>query len=80
MKSSDADSATPSVSAPAPAGEEVVSSPCRRVCCLDDQDICIGCGRSLAEILEWRAADNSRRREICRVAKTRVRPSSLSGR
>jgi hypothetical protein len=32
-------------------------SPCIRQCCLDGQDICMGCGRSLAEILAWQAAD-----------------------
>ncbi|WJN59827.1 DUF1289 domain-containing protein [Pseudomonas sp. SO81] len=53
---------------------EAVDSPCRRQCCLDDQDICLGCGRSLAEILEWGKADNGRRRQICQAAQQRLRP------
>jgi len=28
--------------------------PCVRRCCLDDTEVCLGCYRSLAEILSWR--------------------------
>ncbi|AYC34795.1 DUF1289 domain-containing protein [Pseudomonas cavernae] len=49
-----------------------MASPCRRQCCLERQDICLGCGRSLAEIREWSAADNERRRQICRLAQARL--------
>ncbi|WP_245573956.1 DUF1289 domain-containing protein [Neptunomonas japonica] len=30
-----------------------MKSPCIRQCCLDEQDICLGCSRSLQEILDW---------------------------
>ncbi|MFG0380258.1 DUF1289 domain-containing protein [Pseudomonas sp. zbq_18] len=53
---------------------EVVGSPCRRQCCLDAQDICLGCGRTLSEILEWGKADDTRRRAICQSAQQRLRP------
>jgi uncharacterized protein len=53
------------------AGQEV-ASPCRRQCCLDDQDICLGCGRTLQEILAWGSADNSRKRSICEAAQARL--------
>jgi hypothetical protein len=52
-----------------------VASPCRRRCCLDEQEICLGCGRLLAEILEWGGASDERRRTICQLAEGRVRPS-----
>jgi predicted Fe-S protein YdhL (DUF1289 family) len=42
-----------------------------RQCCLDDDDICLGCGRSLAEILAWHAADSEERRQILERAKAR---------
>ncbi|MGV8842843.1 MAG: DUF1289 domain-containing protein [Pseudomonas sp.] len=45
-----------------------MASPCRRNCCLDEQDVCVGCGRSLAQIREWGQADNARRRAICAAA------------
>lgn len=53
------------------AGQEV-ASPCRRQCCLDDQDICLGCGRTLQEILDWGKADGSRKRSICQAAQARL--------
>lgn len=28
-------------------------SPCVRNCCLDPKDICLGCFRSLEEIMQW---------------------------
>ncbi len=38
-----------------------VESPCVRNCCLNDDDICLGCFRSLDEIRFWSAADDSAR-------------------
>ncbi|MES2819112.1 MAG: DUF1289 domain-containing protein [Pseudomonadota bacterium] len=49
-----------------------MASPCRRQCCLDDQDLCLGCGRSLAEILAWGQADSATRRAICSKAQARL--------
>lgn len=48
------------------------ASPCRRQCCLDAADICLGCGRTLQDILDWGAADATRRRQICREAERRL--------
>lgn len=41
-----------------------VPSPCVRNCCLDENDICLGCDRSLEEILAWHAADADEKRQI----------------
>lgn len=49
-----------------------VPSPCRDVCQLDQADICIGCGRSVAEITEWTRADNERRLQIRAAARARI--------
>ena len=49
-----------------------MASPCRRQCCLDERDMCLGCGRLLAEILEWGRADGGRRRLICQDAQARL--------
>ncbi|MHA6494845.1 DUF1289 domain-containing protein [Pseudomonas borbori] len=54
------------------ATSDEVSSPCRRQCCLDDHEVCLGCGRSLQEILEWGKADSQRRRGICQAAQDRL--------
>ena len=32
---------------------DLVASPCVSICCLDDDDVCIGCGRTLDEIRRW---------------------------
>ncbi|MDM8348649.1 DUF1289 domain-containing protein [Pseudomonas sp. sp1636] len=50
-----------------------MASPCVRQCCLDEGDMCLGCGRLLNEILEWGNADEARRRGICRSAQVRLR-------
>ncbi len=47
-------------------------NPCVRNCCLDDSKVCMGCGRSLAEILEWHHADNPRQQQISQQAKQRL--------
>ena len=41
-----------------------IPSPCVRNCCLDNTDICMGCLRTLEEILAWGAADNIKRQQI----------------
>jgi predicted Fe-S protein YdhL (DUF1289 family) len=46
-------------------------SPCIRNCCLDDEDTCLGCFRSLEEIKEWGVVDNHRRLVILQNAKQR---------
>lgn len=51
--------------------ESVVESPCIRNCCLNEEDICLGCFRSLAEITCWGTVDNSLKTEILQKAEQR---------
>lgn len=51
--------------------ESVVESPCVRNCCLNEDDICLGCFRSLGEITRWGTVDNRTREEIVVRAKQR---------
>lgn len=51
----------------------MVKSPCVRNCCLDADDICLGCGRSLPEIVSWGSADDTTRKAILASAKARKR-------
>jgi predicted Fe-S protein YdhL (DUF1289 family) len=39
-----------------------------RNCTLDDDDICVGCFRSIDEICAWADAGNAQRREILELA------------
>jgi predicted Fe-S protein YdhL (DUF1289 family) len=42
-----------------------VSSPCTGVCRLEN-DICVGCGRSTAQITQWSQMSEAERRQIMR--------------
>jgi len=53
------------------AAPPVASSPCQKKCCLDDNDICLGCFRSLDEITRWVKANTEERLEIIIKAKSR---------
>jgi len=48
-----------------------VPSPCVRNCCLDENDICLGCFRSISEILRWSEATEEEKRAI--LARSRLR-------
>ena len=50
---------------------EKIKSPCIRQCCLDQQDICLGCRRTLQEILDWAAGSNNEKRAIMERAMVR---------
>ncbi|MDX1594275.1 MAG: DUF1289 domain-containing protein [Gammaproteobacteria bacterium] len=46
-----------------------LTSPCVRVCALDERNVCIGCRRTLDEIVHWEAmGDAARRRVLVRIA------------
>lgn len=47
------------------------ASPCRRQCVVNDDNLCIGCGRLLSEITEWNQASYERKREIYAAAEGR---------
>jgi len=42
---------------------ESVDSPCVDVCELDSDFVCIGCGRTIEEILKWPYMDHSERQQ-----------------
>jgi uncharacterized protein len=46
-------------------------SPCIRNCCLGDDDICLGCFRSIEEIKQWTLVDKHRRSIFLQNAKQR---------
>ena len=53
--------------------ERPVKSPCVSICALDDQDICIGCQRTAAEITRWGRMDNAERRLVLERCAERTR-------
>ena len=44
------------------------ASPCVRNCCLDKKDVCIGCGRTVDEIIRWGDADDKEKLVILMAA------------
>lgn len=53
------------------ANDPPVPSPCVRLCTLDDDDLCVGCYRSLDEIKRWGALDGAARRAVLAEAERR---------
>ena len=51
--------------------KDTISSPCIRSCCLNNDDICLGCFRSLNEITRWSQADEKTRRHFLNNAQSR---------
>lgn len=49
----------------------LIPSPCVRNCCLNENDICLGCFRSIEEIMRWSQAINEERAAIIRNAQCR---------
>ncbi|NCF10975.1 MAG: DUF1289 domain-containing protein [Gammaproteobacteria bacterium] len=48
-----------------------VDSPCIKVCVLDDQQVCIGCKRTLDEIVAWGSlSDDARMNVLERLKRT----------
>lgn len=48
-----------------------IASPCVRHCCLDQNDICLGCFRSVQEIMGWSQATDIEKQRILTHTKER---------
>ncbi|WP_340680762.1 DUF1289 domain-containing protein [Paraglaciecola sp.] len=58
-----------------------VESPCIRNCCLDANDLCVGCFRTLEEILSWSESLPEAKQQIllnCQNRKSNIQQSSCS--
>lgn len=51
--------------------DDHVPSPCTRVCTLDDDDVCLGCKRTVEEIKTWRSLDPVAQRALLKVLEER---------
>ena len=49
----------------------MIETPCIRRCTLDARDICIGCGRTVLEIIRWTAMTDAERRAVMAQLPTR---------
>lgn len=41
-----------------------IASPCVSKCCLNEQDVCLGCSRHIDEIRAWRQMDNKAKQQV----------------
>lgn len=46
-------------------------SPCIRQCCLNEQDVCVGCGRSMSEIIQWSKLKTTEKQKVVELAQVR---------
>ena len=51
---------------------DTLASPCERNCCLDEDHVCMGCGRSLEEIIAWSGASDADKRAILDRSRART--------
>ena len=49
----------------------MIESPCIAICVLDEQQICMGCFRSVDEITAWSSASDDERQQIIDAAEKR---------
>lgn len=62
----------PSSPAPGASASASVASPCVRRCTLDEGDVCVGCGRTLDDIRQWREMTEAERADcVARAAQRR---------
>ena len=50
-----------------------LASPCVRNCCLDEHNVCMGCGRTLQEIVAWGTAADADKAAILARCRERLR-------
>jgi predicted Fe-S protein YdhL (DUF1289 family) len=53
------------------APHDPLASPCIRNCCLDEGNVCMGCGRSLQEIVAWGTATDADKAAILERSRER---------
>ena len=58
---------------------KVPESPCVRTCCLDEQDICLGCYRTLVEILEWNTYGSQEKLKVIALCEQRKKTGPNKG-
>ena len=57
--------------------ERPVASPCVNISALDDDDVCSGCQRTVAEITRWSRMSNVERREVLVLCHERAKASGV---
>lgn len=56
----------------------MVDSPCVKICELDKDDVCVGCGRTRAEIAGWMSMSDAQKAKVSALAEKRKSASMTS--
>ncbi|KAF5030606.1 hypothetical protein DSECCO2_636430 [anaerobic digester metagenome] len=56
---------------------DMPKSPCKRVCRLDEEGMCVGCYRNLDEIANWAIMSREEKLEVLRKAHLRMQLRSI---
>lgn len=56
---------------------ETVKSPCVSICALDEDDVCVGCYRTGAEISLWGGMSVDEKRDVMSLVKEREKASYI---
>ncbi|HEY8123842.1 MAG TPA: DUF1289 domain-containing protein [Methylocystis sp.] len=56
----------------------MVDSPCLKICELDQDGVCVGCGRTRAEIAGWISMSDAQKAQVVELADKRQRATSAS--
>ncbi|MEP3348775.1 MAG: DUF1289 domain-containing protein [Marinomonas sp.] len=51
--------------------DETIQSPCIRQCTLNEADVCMGCFRTINDILNWQASTNEQKENMLSTAQQR---------
>ncbi len=54
-------------------------SPCNKICTLNPEGVCVGCGRSRAEIGAWSQISDSDKTKVVKRARERLAAMGLKG-
>ena len=57
----------------AEAANTPVASPCVRQCCLNMEEMCVGCGRLLSEIIGWTSYSADEKASVAQIAQQRLK-------
>lgn len=50
-----------------------ISTPCVRLCKLNAEQVCIGCGRTKSDIMVWTHIEETDRKQLMEEAKSRLK-------
>jgi uncharacterized protein len=57
----------------------MVQSPCNKICTLNAEGVCIGCGRSRAEIGAWSQSSDAEKAKVVKKARERLAALAAKG-